>query len=474
MKDLIEKALTSKSESKHIEFKQGFDPSSSQEWCELVKDIVAIANSGGGIIVFGLDSVGSPSGLSVEQIGKVDPAEISNKVSRYAGAVDLDFEVIHLNKNESQLVAFVIPLALTPLIFQRPGTYDIGQGKQRNAFGSGTIYFRHGAKSEPGTSEDLRRVVERRVEQIRKSWLSGVRKVVKAPIGAQIMTVAPTKSKASRAVLAEKVRVVNDPEAIPVKLTRDKSLTSGAFVHEEISDGIFDEINNVIDANRVLTKERQQFLLGQPVYYRIYAERQHVKQSKEIVAHLLHTGIADFYAPALYWALNLPDKHIVDNLVKLYFYPTNRHVHYLIRIALLLGDNFCQWLFERWNVKWANYSQPPNFYWKFKEMLRETKDTSPLLMAARTTSKGHFSLPDESPATVMELLARPEIAASMLSKACMWVFKGKNDCKGLARNLDYLAYGPELVKRAPQIASQVIKVVGDRGAGNLLEPSEGS
>ena len=56
-----------------------------------------------------------------------------------------------------------------------------------------------------------------------------------------------------------------------VRLTRDTTLSSGSFVHEEVSDGIFDEINNVVDANRILARGQKNFFLGQRVYYRIYA-----------------------------------------------------------------------------------------------------------------------------------------------------------------------------------------------------------
>jgi hypothetical protein len=34
------------------------------------------------------------------------------------------------------------------------------------------VYFRHRAKSEPGTSEDIRKVIERQLEFIRKSWIT--------------------------------------------------------------------------------------------------------------------------------------------------------------------------------------------------------------------------------------------------------------------------------------------------------------
>jgi hypothetical protein len=313
MLDLIAKALTAKRESKHVEFKLGFDASLSGEWCELIKDLAAIANSGGGIIVFGLDNLGLPTGESVEAITSIEPADIANKVSKYTGLVDFEFEIRSLEKKGHKLAAFVVQPVSIPLVFEKPGTYDIGSGKQRNAFSVGTVYFRHGAKSEPGTSEDIRRVIERQLEHIRRSWIKGVRKVVQAPQGSQIVAVQSTSRNAQQ-FLATQVRAVNDPNAIPVRLTRDPALASGSFVHEEVSDGIFDEINNVIDANRILARGQKDFFLGQPVYYRIYAERHHVRQPEESFSLLLHNGIADFYAPALFWALGLPDRFIVQTL----------------------------------------------------------------------------------------------------------------------------------------------------------------
>ena len=50
MSHLIQKALSAKRESKYVEFKQSFDPNSAREWCEIIKDIVAIANSGAGLL----------------------------------------------------------------------------------------------------------------------------------------------------------------------------------------------------------------------------------------------------------------------------------------------------------------------------------------------------------------------------------------------------------------------------------------
>lgn len=471
MTDLISKALTAERESKHIEFKQSFDPNSAGEWCELIKDLAAIANSGGGIIVFGLDSLGVPTGESVIAIATIDPADIANKISKYTGLVDFKFEIRSLDKKGHRLVAFVVMPVAIPIVFVKPGTYDIGSRKQRTAFGVGTIYFRHGAKSEPGSNEDIRRAIERQLEHIRRSWIKGVRKVVQAPHGAQIVAVQSTAHNTEH-ILATRVRAVNDPNAVPVRLTRDPTLATGSFVHEEVSDAIFDEINNVIDANRVLAKGQKTFFLGQPVYYRIYAERHHVHQPEKILAQLLHNGSADFYAPALFWALALPDRFIVQLLAQLYLYPTNRHVHYLIRIGVLLGPDFCEWLFGKWRNKWKNHPQPPSFYWTFKQMIMDMKETDARFLAARTSSTSRIQFEGESSIAVKDFLDKPDQAASIVSKACMRVFQGDNEYKSVARNLDFLAYGRDLQLRAPQIVKALLKTIGERTAGDVVETTE--
>lgn len=473
MLDLIQRALAAKRESKHIEFKQGFDPNSAQDWCEVIKDIVAIANSGGGVIVFGLDNVGTPTGTIVSPIAQIDPADIANKIAKYTGPIDLEFEIRDLQKQGHALVAFVIQPVSIPLVFEKPGTYEISPGKQHRAFSVGTVYFRHGAKSEPGSSNDIRLVIERQLELIRKSWIKGVRKVVQAPQGSQLVTVQPANSGGASARLSSTVRAVRDPKATPVLLTRDTGKATGSFVHEEVSDGIFDEINNVIDANRALAKGQRTFFLGQPVYYRIYAERHHVVQKEDDISLLLHSGVTCFYAPALYWILKLPEKLIARTLADLYLRPYSPNIHYLIRIAVLLGNEFCEWLYDRWHSKWKRHPQPPSFYWTFKDMIAKMKTVDPLMIAARTAPTSELSIPGETSVTIKELLEKPEQAAGLLSKICMRVFEGKaNSLRTTARNLDYLAYGLGVRSRSKTISKAITKTIGDREAGDVTESPE--
>lgn len=209
---IIEKAKDAKRESKHIEFKEKFDISQSQDWCEIIKDIISMANSGGGCILIGVRNNGTPSGWDPTPILNIESAHITDKIARYTMQQFSDFDIHEIEKNDTRLVALVVHGASIPIVFVNPGTYDIGGGKQKTAFGKGTIYFRHGAKSEPGNSQDLEECIKREIERDRKSWLGNIRKVVKAPFGSCV-NILPPEVIETVGSAATPIRIVDDSAA---------------------------------------------------------------------------------------------------------------------------------------------------------------------------------------------------------------------------------------------------------------------
>jgi hypothetical protein len=469
MSDLIEKACSARRETKQIEFKCRFDPASNGEWCEVIKDIVAIANSGGGIVVFGVNDDGSLSGLALDAISRIDPADLSSKITKYTGCVDPLVEIQDIGREGHVLPAFIIRPASSLLVFGTEGAYVDGTGKQKNAFGRGTIYFRHGAKSEPGTTEDIRFAFERQLNQIRNSWLKQVKKVVKAPTGAQFLVQAPTNRPAL--LQSNAVRVVNDPEAIPVTLTRDPSKGGGTYLHEEVSDGIFDEINNVVDANRALTKGQARFLWMPQVYYRVYAERQRVRQDQGQMKMLFHAGACEFNAPNLFWALELDADLIAKSIVATYLAPKSPQIHWLMRMAVLLGEEYCGWMSNRWDQKWHHYSQAPTFYYTFGEMIKKLGGGDRRLLAAHLSPTTRLAVPGQTEASCSELMQDPRKAEALLSAACMAIFDGNSQLKSTARALDYFAHGLEIVQRGKQIAEAAMTAIGDKLPADPTESS---
>jgi hypothetical protein len=191
MSDILEIALSANSETSQIEFKLIFDPFSDGNWCEIIKDIVAISNSGGGVIIFGLDSHGIPKGENISQLYSIDPSQITNKISKYTGYHFSEFSLHECEKQGNKLFAILIFNTRMPIIFEKPGTYADFQGKQTTAFKQGTLYFRHGPASEPGNNNDLRIFIEKRIEDTRNEWLKNVKQIIEAPLGTSFIPYNP-------------------------------------------------------------------------------------------------------------------------------------------------------------------------------------------------------------------------------------------------------------------------------------------
>ena len=193
-------ALNSDAETTRVEFKSTFNADQKGELLEIVKDIVAMTNSGGGVILFGLRSDGTVSGSGMDHKASADPAKITDAIYRYTDCQFQNFELRRVTKGGHELWALIIRSSAVPIVFSQTGNYLDPSGKQRNAFFGGTVYFRHGAKSEVGNSEDLRLFIERRLEFVRSEWLDGISKVVEAPSGSVIQILPPDEINSSSPV----------------------------------------------------------------------------------------------------------------------------------------------------------------------------------------------------------------------------------------------------------------------------------
>jgi hypothetical protein len=219
---LLTRANTMNSENRQLDFKGEFH-STKEGWCGVIKDIMAMANTGGGIIVFGCHSDGKSSGVDCAHVADIDVANFTNKIFSYTGYHFGDLEVLSVRRGRDLCPVLLVGAADIPVPFTRPGEYDVtdAKGKKHDkiAFHAGTIYFRHGAKSEPATRADIGSWIKRHVEQERKAMMDGVKKVVTAPSGS-VVHVLPKGSKlqvSDDAVI--KVKISNDADAIKVVAT---------------------------------------------------------------------------------------------------------------------------------------------------------------------------------------------------------------------------------------------------------------
>ena len=193
-----------------VEFKAHFDV--KHEWCELIKDIVALANSGGGQIFVGVNDDASPSGSDVSQLLAVDLADVINKIR---GFTDVNFSGVAIRAvtyAEARIAEIVVLEFPTPLVFGKTGNYTDANNKPQCAFRQGMLYVRHGPKSEPATSDDIRTLIQIQLERQRNALLTNLRQVIEAPANS-VVKIVNEASSAKEGGAGTAVRIVDDSTA---------------------------------------------------------------------------------------------------------------------------------------------------------------------------------------------------------------------------------------------------------------------
>jgi hypothetical protein len=243
-KSHTERAKLAKRESRYIDFKASFDPNSKREWVELTKDFAAMANSGGGAVVIGVANNGRSSGVDLSQVMAIDPAKITDQLASYTEQHFSDFEINEIRRNKAKAVVIEVGSTENLLVFSKPGTYPNPKSpdKQITAFSRGTVYFRHGAKSEPGVNSDIGAFIDRRLDQIRKKWLDDVRRVIAAPPGSELQLIE--RMAADEEGVPTEIRLTDDPRAtVYGKLDPDRT-------HPHRQKELIKEVNKRLPDNR--------------------------------------------------------------------------------------------------------------------------------------------------------------------------------------------------------------------------------
>jgi len=188
-------------EGKNTEYKLRFDPGDSRAKTKLVKHIVAMANSGGGEIIFGRDETSIP-GLPQDIARQLDSAALTDYVEKY---VDKGLIGLHHDFRELPNGNFVITIRIDPsthpIVLVKDGTWSGMHGKDMPEFHKGDVWMRHGSKSERLSQADMDRVV-------REAFERGINQVIS---GAQIIRKAgPDSSVEFRAGKSDVIRSPRD------------------------------------------------------------------------------------------------------------------------------------------------------------------------------------------------------------------------------------------------------------------------
>lgn len=182
-------------EGSNQDLKKSCDFRNPKAKLSLVKDIVAIANSGGGQIIFGRTEL-EITGLDTDELSSLDSAKMADLVDNYIApfTVRLSHTVEEPLRGKHILI-LQIQATETPLVISRDGIW-IPPGKKYEEFvlRMGEVWLRHSSKNERATSEDLRSWINAARSAERAAILERVGMLVNLPEGSDLRVIASTGS----------------------------------------------------------------------------------------------------------------------------------------------------------------------------------------------------------------------------------------------------------------------------------------
>ncbi|WP_084076640.1 ATP-binding protein [Desulfacinum infernum] len=177
-----------------------------------IQDIVAMANSGGGLIIFGVDKNGGRTGIDGTLADSFDPANITNKLNRYASQARITIAYVELNFYRKRFGFLLIHAAPKIIVFESDGGYQDDNGRQKKAFFRGVIYTRTPGGNTEARQSDLDEMIDKIVQERIHSFVAKIEKVAHLPVNAELIARDPAAP--SRGYV-----LVDSGKGIPVTVT---------------------------------------------------------------------------------------------------------------------------------------------------------------------------------------------------------------------------------------------------------------
>jgi predicted HTH transcriptional regulator len=184
------------SEGPQADYKQYFDPESPKAHLDLVKDVVAIANSGGGCIIYGRSDT-EVFGLGEDATKSLDRAKVADLVEKYIGPglVQISHELQKPKEGKTVVVISIAPAAF-PLVVSRDGSWrPPGEKFDKTVLRKGDIWVRHSSKNERASYEDVRSWLMTARSSERAAIYERMAMLVNLPEGSSVEVVTKTGSR---------------------------------------------------------------------------------------------------------------------------------------------------------------------------------------------------------------------------------------------------------------------------------------
>ena len=221
-----------RTETTNCDLKTAFD-GSNRAWANLAKDIVAMSNSGGGVMVFGIDDDGRRVGLTQSLLRLMDPARINGQIEPKAPGARIKTSYFEITFYRLRYGFLCIHPQENLIVFEKEWTYQRHNGHHQRVIREGVLYARGVGETRPARQADIAHMVRRLIETGSKSLLARIETVATLPLATEIVAFYPgSDGRGVHLVDSENglpVRVISESEdAVPITevLTADLPFSS--------------------------------------------------------------------------------------------------------------------------------------------------------------------------------------------------------------------------------------------------------
>ena len=223
--DQVAAALSATRPSTRVARWRELKPATPGIWIELAKDVAALANSGGGVIVFGVGRDGTPTGWNPEhllQVGHGPPPPRAGRVP--GGRPRPPGGARSHGRPEGGDDARRRTRGIAARVRARTAPTSTGTAGSTRHFGAGWCSSATVAAAVRPAPQDLERFAKHEERRIRRDILQHLRQVAKAPPGSEVIVVPPRSAPSGLRRAVPSGRRPRGARARPHRLRRHPSL----------------------------------------------------------------------------------------------------------------------------------------------------------------------------------------------------------------------------------------------------------
>ena len=205
--------LTGRVETANCDLKTAFKDS-NRGWVNLAKDIVAMSNSGGGAIVFGVDDNGRRVGLKQSLLSLMDPARINGQIESKAPGARVSTSYYEITFYRLRYGFLCVHPQEDLIVFEKEWGYKKPNGSDQIVIRRGVLYARGVGESRPARQADITLMVKRLIETGSKALLAKIEKIATLPLDSGIVALEPGSESRG-------IHLVDSEPGLPVKVTSE-------------------------------------------------------------------------------------------------------------------------------------------------------------------------------------------------------------------------------------------------------------